>query len=82
MLRCSPLLPIALSFVASLFPILIGASAWRLQGFIATHQTQLFSVAVVFLVGAVYLNARAIARGSRCALAGIAVGIREHGEAT
>ncbi len=67
-LCCSPALPIALGFVATFFPSLVGAMSWRLQGFIATHQTALFSVASALLVIAVYQNARGVARGPACAV--------------
>jgi len=69
-LCCSPLLPIALGFVATVFPSLVGAVGWQLQGFISTHQIELFSAASVLLAIAVYQNARSIARGPSCALPG------------
>ena len=67
-LCCSPLLPIALGFLASVFPSLVGGLSWQLQGFIATHQSELFTVASLLLAIAVYQNARSIARGPSCAL--------------
>lgn len=67
-LCCSPLLPLALSFVASFSPSLIGAFGWKIQGFIATHQTELYAGAILLLGLAIYQNARVICRGPSCAL--------------
>jgi len=66
-LCCSPALPVALGFVATVFPSLVGAVGWRLQGFIATHQTELLALASALLAVAFVQNARAVARGQRCA---------------
>ncbi len=65
-LCCSPILPIALGFVAGFLPSLVGTFGWRLQGFIATHQTELFFAAALLLVFALYQNAKRVAEGSRC----------------
>jgi len=67
-LCCSPLLPLALGFLATFFPAAAGAVGWRLQGFIATHQTELFTVASLLLAAAVCQNARSVARGPSCAV--------------
>ena len=67
-LCCSPALPIALGFVATFFPSLVNALGWQLQGFIATHQTELFTAASVLLLFALYQNARNAARGPACAV--------------
>jgi len=68
LLCCSPALPIALGFVATVFPSLAGAAGGWLQGFIATHKTELFTVASILLAVAVYQNARSVARGPSCAV--------------
>ncbi len=65
-LCCSPVLPIVLGFVAGLFPSLVGSYGWRLQGFIATHQTELFLVAIGLLVFALHQNAKRIEQGVSC----------------
>ncbi len=66
LLCCSPVLPITMSFVAGIFPALIGPSAWALQGFIATHQTELFATATLLLVFAFWQNARRIEAAPTC----------------
>ena len=67
-LCCSPALPIALGFVAGIFPTLMGSFGWRIQGFIATHQMELFLFAVLLLALALYLNAKSVVRGASCAI--------------
>lgn len=67
-LCCSPVLPIALGFIAGTFPALIGPSAWGLQGFIATHQSELFSLATLVLVFALWQNARRVEAGPTCSV--------------
>jgi len=70
-LCCSPALPIALGFVAGAFPTLVGAIGGTLQGFIATHKTELFSAATVLLLIALYQNARSVAKGPSCRIPGV-----------
>lgn len=65
-LCCSPLLPIALGLLAGIFPSLVGAFGWRLQGFIATYQTELFVAAILLLGLALYQNARRVSAGVTC----------------
>lgn len=65
LLCCSPVLPIALGFVGGLFPLLGGASG-GLQGFIATHETGFFVVAILLLVYALYQNAKKICEDACC----------------
>lgn len=67
-LCCSTALPIALGFVATFFPSLVNALGWPLQGFIATHQTELLTVASALLLFALYQNARNAARRPACAI--------------
>ncbi len=67
-LCCSPVLPITLGFIAGVFPTLIGPSAWAMQGFIATHQSELFATATVLLLFAFWQNARRIAAAPVCAV--------------
>lgn len=62
-LCCSPILPVTLSFLAAFFPSLIATFGWQLQGFIATHQTELFIAAILLLGLALYQNARRVSDG-------------------
>ncbi len=48
--------------------LLIGPSAWALQGFIATHQTELFTIAILLLPFALWQNARRIEAVPNCAV--------------
>ncbi len=66
MLCCSPILPILMGFVASLLPTLVGSFGVRLQGFIATHQVELFIVASLLLLFALYQNAKKVTNGNFC----------------
>ncbi len=68
LLCCSPVLPITLGFIAGIFPALIGPTAWGLQGFIATHQTELFSAATLMLIFALWQNARLVEAGPSCSV--------------
>ena len=66
LLCCSPLLPLILGFVATFFPALVEMIGWGLQKFIVTHSIELYSVASVLLLVALYQNARRVARGPVC----------------
>lgn len=66
MLCCSPLLPIAIGFIASVLPALGGTFGIQIQGFIATHQIELFSAASLLLLYALYQNAKKIVNGINC----------------
>ncbi len=68
LLCCSPLLPIFLGFIAALLPSLGGSFGIQIQGFIATHQTALFSIASLLLVFALYQNAKKVVDGVCCAI--------------
>ena len=48
--------------------LLIGPSAWALQGFIATHQSELFTIATLLLPFALWQNARSIEAVPNCAV--------------
>jgi uncharacterized membrane protein YozB (DUF420 family) len=65
-LCCSPILPIVMGFIASLLPMLGGVLGVRIQGFIATHQTELFLFASLLLVFALYQNAKKTVNGVHC----------------
>lgn len=65
-LCCSPLLPLAMGFLAALLPALSGAAGVKVQYFIATHQTELLAVAVLLLAVALYQNARKVVQGTQC----------------
>jgi len=79
LLCCSPALPIALGFVAGVFPSLMGAGGVGLQGFIATHETELFSAATVLLLIALYQNARSAAKGPSCSVPDVRTAAPEQG---
>ena len=66
MLCCSPILPITIGFVATLLPTLGGTFGIQIQGFIATHQIELFIAASVLLWFALYQNARKVINGVQC----------------
>jgi len=65
-LCCSPILPIVVGFIATLIPSLSGIFGVRIQGFIATHQIELFSAASVLLLFALYQNAKKVSSGTYC----------------
>lgn len=66
MLCCSPILPIAIGIVTSLIPALGGTFGVRLQGFIATHQIEIFITASLLLLFALYQNAKKVIDGVSC----------------
>ncbi len=66
MLCCSPLLPIAVGFIASLLPALGGSFGIHIQAFIAMHQIELFSFASLLLLFALYQNAKKVVNGVCC----------------
>ncbi len=69
MLCCSPILPMFMGFIASLLPtLLVGGFGVRVQGFIATHQVELFIVASLLLLFALYQNAKKITSGNFCSV--------------
>lgn len=66
MLCCSPILPITIGFIATLLPTLGGTFGIQIQGFIATHQIELFIAASLLLWFALYQNAREVISGVQC----------------
>jgi len=66
MLCCSPLLPIAIGFIASVLPAMGGTFGIQIQGFIATHQIELFTAASLLLWYSLYQNAKRVIRGVQC----------------
>jgi len=66
MLCCSPILPIAIGFIASALPMLGGSFGIQIQGFIATHQIELFTAASLLLFFALYQNAKKVINGVSC----------------
>jgi len=66
MLCCSPLLPIAIGFIASVLPAMGGTFGIQIQGFIATHQIGLFIVASLLLFFALYQNTKKVTDGMSC----------------
>ncbi len=67
-LCCSPLLPTLLGSAALVFPALANAAAGTVQGFIATHETEILLVSVLLGLFALYQNARRLAEGQTCRL--------------
>ncbi len=65
-LCCSPLLPLLMGFIAALIPTLFGTLGVQVQGFIATHQIELFSAASLLLFVALYQNAKKVTQGVCC----------------
>ncbi|GMR05773.1 MAG: hypothetical protein BMS9Abin25_0348 [Gammaproteobacteria bacterium] len=65
-LCCSPILPIAIGFIATLLPTLAGSFGIQIQGFIATHQIELFIAASLLLWFALYQNASKVIKGVQC----------------
>ncbi|MFK5915717.1 MAG: hypothetical protein QM484_15225 [Woeseiaceae bacterium] len=63
MLCCSPILPIAIGFIASALPLLGGSFGIQIQGFIATHQIELFTAASLLLFFTLYQNAKKVMNG-------------------
>ncbi len=66
LLCCSPVLPIAFSLLAGWIPLLAGGAGGAFQGFLATHEWLFFTISALMLVGAVFWNAREVAKGGRC----------------
>lgn len=67
-LCCSPIIPIIFGSMASLLPSFIGSSGPLFQGFIATHQIELFTIAIILLLLALYQNAKKVIHGNSCHL--------------
>ena len=65
-LCCSPLLPVVLGFIGSIIPILPGSFGLTIQEFIASHETEIYSGAVVLLLLAVYQNSKSIIECPDC----------------
>ena len=68
LLCCSPILPIAFSFLAGFIPALAGGAGGAVQGFLATHEWLFFTVATAILVFALYKNAKEVVKGACCAV--------------
>jgi len=66
LLCCSPIIPVIFGSLASLLPSFIGLSGSLFQGFIATHQIELFTIAIILLLLALYQNARKVMSDSFC----------------
>lgn len=69
LLCCTPLIPLGLGAVAVVFPATAGFAPGIVQGFIATHETEieLFALGLSFI--AFWQNARKLARGPMCTIA-------------
>ncbi|MHB1543052.1 MAG: hypothetical protein ACYCS1_09655 [Gammaproteobacteria bacterium] len=66
LLCCSPVLPIAFSFLAGWIPLLAGGAGGVFQGFLATHEWLFFALSALILLGALFWNAREVVKGSCC----------------
>lgn len=66
LLCCSPILPLALGALALAFPVLAGATAGWVQGFIATNEMAILTIALVLSALAFYQNARRVRDGVSC----------------
>jgi len=58
LLCCSPILPLFLGFVATLFPALVEMIGWKLQKFIVSNTTEIYTLACVLLFIVLHQNAR------------------------
>lgn len=68
LLCCSPILPVALSFLGGFIPLLSGTGGVRIQAFIAIHHTELYLGAIVLLLLALYQNAKGVLECPDCAV--------------
>ncbi len=68
LLCCSPILPITVSFLTGWIPLLAGGAGGFVQGFLATHESLIFSITALILLGAILWDAREITRGVCCAV--------------
>ncbi len=66
MLCCSPILPLVVGFIAAALPALGTTFGIQIQGFIATHQNELFIFASLLLFYALYQNASKVVCGVNC----------------
>ena len=59
LLCCSPILPLAISAVAAVLPA-AGSFGLPIQGFIATHEPEIYGVAIALMTWGLYGNARRV----------------------
>ena len=59
LLCCSPILPLAIAAVAAVLPA-AGALGVPIQGFIATHESEIYAVAIALMAWGLYGNARRV----------------------
>ena len=59
LLCCSPILPLTLSAIAAVLPA-AGALGIPIQGFIATHEPEIYGIAAALMVWGLYGNARRV----------------------
>ena len=57
LLCCSPILPLVIATIASVLPA-AGTLGLPIQGFIASHETWLYAIAIIFMAWGLYANAR------------------------
>lgn len=59
LLCCSPILPLAIATIASVLPV-AGQLGVPIQGFIATHEGEIYGIAIVLMVWGLYDSARRV----------------------
>lgn len=64
LLCCSPLLPTVAALFAGFFPFIFGVSGF-IQGFIATYETPIFTIAALILLYSLWQNARQVVFAER-----------------
>ena len=57
LLCCTPILPLAIATIASVLPA-VGQLSGPIQGFIATHEGEIYGVAIALMLWSLYDNAR------------------------
>lgn len=80
LLCCSPILPLAISAVAATLPA-AGPLGVPIQGFIATHELEIYGVAIALMAWGLYANARRVLLCSYRSVAAAAKTQRGDGQA-
>lgn len=80
LLCCSPILPLTISAVAAILPA-AGSFGVPIQGFIATHEWEIYGVAIALMAWGLYGNARRVLSCSYRSVAAATRAPREDGPA-
>lgn len=80
LLCCSPILPLAISAVAAILPA-ADSFGLPIQGFIATHEVEIYGVAIALMAWGLYGNARRVLSCSYRSVAAATRARREDGHA-